>query len=63
MKLNQKLNTMIGKIILKAVKIATVKTTVLDKEFNAIKKQVEELDTRANCIYFDRFTQTIRGAK
>tara|TARA_R110000772_G_scaffold106524_1_gene208549 strand:- start:2373 stop:2537 length:165 start_codon:yes stop_codon:yes gene_type:complete len=53
---------MIGKIILKAVKIATVKTTVLDKEFNAIKNQVEELDTRANCIYFDRFTETIRGA-
>jgi hypothetical protein len=53
---------MIGKIILKAVKIATVKTIVLDKELNAIKNQVEELDTRVNCIYFDRFTETIRGA-
>ena len=51
---------MLGKVIIKAVK-ATVKKS--DKELQAIKKQVEELDTMSNCIYFDRFTEVIRGAK
>lgn len=51
---------MIGKLIVKAVKTTVRKS---DKELDALKKQVEELDTRANCIYFDRFTEVIRGAK
>ena len=51
---------MIGKLIIKTVK---GKIGRLDKETEAIKQQVLELDSKKNCIYFDRFTHVIRGAK
>lgn len=36
-------------------------TKAVDKELEAVKAQVNELDSRVNCIYFDRFTKSVRN--
>lgn len=52
---------MITKKVVKAAKNAM--KSKKDPELERVKVQVNQLDTVENCIHFDRFSRTIRGAR
>jgi hypothetical protein len=54
---------MITKAIIKIAKRAVKKSGQQDPELELaeVKAQVNALDSRENCVYFDRFTKSVRN--